>query len=516
MPDAALVIGVDIGTQSTKALRTDATGRILAQASESYQPDTPRPLWAEQWPQVWLDAVVASIRRCVTPETAADVRAVCISGLYGGSGIPVDAALEPLHPCLIWLDRRAEAQARSVRANIDVALLQATTGNGIDSYYGFTKMLWLRDERPDVWSRTRTLVPPNAWVIAKLSGELAVDHSSAGNIGGVYDINARGWSASMLDALDIPATMMPQRLVGSSDVVGHLQPAWAEATGLLAGTPIIAGGVDAAVATFAAGATRAGQHVAMIGTSMCWGTITRSVDARHGLVSMPNVFRGATDTYTFGGAATAGGAEAWFRTQFCGPELAQESTGQGSAVDLLNRAAAKIPPGADGLVFLPYLAGERSPIWDGLASGSFVGLSLYHTRAHLYRAVLEGVAYALRHNIDAARAAMPDLDDRLVVVGGASKSDLWMQIIADVTGYQVQTIQQDVECAMGSALLAALGVGLVSPEQAQAGWVTLLPRAIPDTVARGVYDRRYTIFTGLYPALRESMHQLRNMPELPV
>ncbi len=231
---------------------------------------------------------------------------------------------------------------------------------------------------------------------------------------------------------------------------------------------------------------------------------------------MPNVFRGATDTYTFGGAATAGGAEAWFRTQFCGPELAQESTGQGSAVDLLNRAAAKIPPGADGLVFLPYLAGERSPIWDGLASGSFVGLSLYHTRAHLYRAVLEGVAYALRHNIDAARVAMPLLDDRLVVVGGASRSDLWMQIIADVTGYQVQTIEQDVECAMGSALLAALGVGLVSPEQAQTGWVKLLPRATPNTATWGIYDRRYTSFTRLYPALRESMHQLRNMPELPV
>ena len=512
MPETALVVGVDIGTQSTKVLLTDAAGRILAQASESYQPDTPRPLWAEQWPQVWLDAVVRSIRRCIATADAAHVQAVCISGLYGGSGIPVDAELEPLHPCLIWLDRRAEAQVRTIRAKTDIAQLQAITGNGIDSYYGFTKMLWLRDERPDVWARTRFLAPPNAWVIAKLTGELAVDHSSAGNIGGIYDMNARTWSARMLEALGIPAAMMPERLVGSSDIVGYLLPEWVEATGLRAGTPIVAGGVDAAVATFAAGATRAGQHVAMIGTSMCWGTITQTVDAQHGLISMPYVFRGATDTYTFGGAATAGGAEAWFRTQFCGAEHSQEDAGHGSAIDLLNRAAAKVAPGADGLVFLPYLAGERSPIWDGLASGSFVGLNLFHTRAHLYRAVLEGVTYALRHNIDAARAAMPMLNDSLVVVGGASKSDLWMQIIADVTGYQVQTIKQDVECAMGSALLAALGIGLVTEERARTGWVNLIPRASADPGTRCIYDQRYTVFKELYPALKASMHKLHGMP----
>jgi ribulokinase len=511
MPRGAHVIGVDIGTQSTKALLTDATGRIVSQASESYQPDTPRPLWAEQWPQVWLAAVVAAIRRCVAAAGNVDADAVCISGLYGGSGIAVDAALEPLYPCLIWLDRRAEAQVRAVRARIDIDRLHAITGNGVDSYYGFTKMMWLRDEQPEVWARTRWLLPPNAWVIAKLTNEIAIDHSSAGNIGGIYDINARSWSLPMLDALGIPVEMLPARLVGCSDVVGNLQPAWATATGLRAGTPIIAGGVDAAVATFAAGATRSGQHVAMLGTSMCWGTITQRVDATHGLISMPYVFRGDTDIYTFGGAATAGGAEAWFREQLCGGDLAQEAAGGGTALDLLNQSAAMVPPGSDGLVFLPYLAGERSPIWDGLASGSFVGLSLFHSRAHLYRAVLEGVAYALRHNIDAARLAVPVLDDALVAVGGATRSDLWMQIIADVTGFPVRTIEQDVECAMGAALLAALGIGLVSDEQAEASWVTLVPRAFPNPDTRHVYDQRYAVFKDLYPALKSSMHKLRQV-----
>ena len=502
------VIGVDIGTQSTKVLLTDERGHVISQASAPYQPDTPRPLWAEQWPQVWLDAVVACIRRCVDSAGAADVRAVCIGSLYGGSGIPVDAELRPLHPCLIWLDRRAEAQVGAVRANQDMARLQAITGNGVDSYYGFTKMLWLRDERPEVWSQTTWLLPPNAWVIAQLTGQVAVDHSSAGNIGGIYDMAARRWSAEMLDALGIPASMLPERLVESTDIVGALLPEWSERTGLPAGTPVVAGGVDAAVATFAAGATRSGQHVAMIGTSMCWGTITQQVDASHGLISMPHVFRGATDTYTFGGAITAGAAEAWFREQFCGAEQARERAGQGLAVDLLNRAAAHVPPGSDGLVFLPYLAGERSPIWDGRASGTFVGLSLFHTRAHLYRAVLEGVAYALRHNIEAGILSVPALDEALIVVGGAANSDLWMQIVADVTGRPVQTIEQEVEAALGGALLAALGVGLATPEQAMAGWVTLVSRAKPRPDAQRAYERGFGVFKDLYPALKPLMHRL--------
>ena len=513
------VIGVDIGTQSTKALLTDANGRILAQASQSYQPDTPRPLWAEQWPAVWLDAVLACVARCMAEanaggETGAsaepiDVRALCISSLYGGSGIPVDADLTPLHPCLIWLDRRAEAQVRAVRATVDLDRLRAVTANGVDSYYGFTKMLWLRDERPEVWARTRWLLPPNAWIIARLTGAVAVDHSSAGNIGGVYDMAARGWSVPMLDALGIPAAMMPERLVESSEIVGRLLPAWAEATGLPAGTPVVAGGVDAAVATFAAGATRSGQHVAMIGTSMCWGTLTRQADASHGLISMPHVFRGADDIYTFGGAITAGAAEAWFREQFCGPELARERAGEGRAAALLDEAAAQVPPGSDGLVFLPYLAGERSPIWDGRASGAFVGLSLFHTRAHLYRAVLEGVAYALRHNMEAGRMSVPALDDTLIVVGGAARSDLWMQIVADITGFPVRTIAQEVEAALGAALLAALGAGLATPAQAEAGWVTLRERALPEAQVAQAYDQGFMVFKDLYPALKPSMHRLR-------
>lgn len=507
------VIGVDIGTQSTKALLTDARGRIVAQHAKSYRPDTPRPLWAEQWPDVWLDAVFESIAGCVANAakdaagfSASAVRAVCIGGLYGGSGIPVDAHVRPLHPCLIWLDRRATAEVDHVRATIDLERLFDVTGNGVDSYYGYTKMLWLRNHRPDIFRNTRMFLPPNAFVIHALTGEIAVDRSSAGNIGGVYDLRNGCWSSEMLAALGIPATMMPQRLVASSDTVGGLTATAAERLGLRAGTPVIAGGVDASVATLAAGVTRPGQHVAMLGTSMCWGYITQHVDARHGLVSMPHVF--GDDTYVFGGAATAGAAVSWFRDEFCRDD-ANVARARGVDVHaLLDAAAGDVPPGAEGVVFLPYLMGERTPVWDGRASGAFAGLTLYHRREHLWRAVLEGITFALRHNMEAGAAGAAAIDEHLVVVGGAAHSDLWMQIIADVTGRRVLTIEQEVEAAMGAALLAAYGAGLASADDVRRGWITLRPRATPQPSTTARYERAFASYKALYPALKSTMHDL--------
>jgi sugar (pentulose or hexulose) kinase len=496
------VIGVDIGTQSTKALLADTAGRIVAQHSQGYQPDTPRPLWAEQDPQVWLEAVAACIAGCVAKAEveAGEVAGLCVSSLYGGSGIPVGADMQPLHPCLIWLDRRAGAEVAEVRATVDQDRLFGVTGNGIDSYYGFTKMLWLKRNRPEIWARTRHLLPPNAWVIQQLTGSLAVDHSSAGNIGGVYDMAARTWSGEMLDALGIPRAMMPERLVESTAQVGTLLPAWAARLGLLAGTPVIAGGVDAAVATFAAGVTRPGQHVAMIGTSMCWGGIAREADARHGLVAMPHVVNGMQDLYVFGGAIAAGASVSWFQKQICRGE------GGPASVAVLDAEAVSLPPGSDGIVFLPYLMGERSPVWDDQASGAFVGLGLSHTRGHLHRAVLEGVTYALQHNIEAGRQTMPQLDPALIVVGGAARSDLWMQIIADVTGFPVRTIAEDVEAALGAAILAGIGIGAVASD-AGTSWVTLADRAQP---AASGYGQLFTIYKDLYPALKDAMHRLQD------
>ena len=499
------VIGVDIGTQSTKAVLVARDGTILAQASCAYAPDTPRPNWAEQHADVWHDAVESCLAEVARTAPAGTVKAICVSSLYGGSGIPVDAGMRPLHPCLIWMDRRAEAQVAWVKAHLDVAHLGRVTGNGVDSYHGFTKMMWLRDERPDLWERTALFLPPNAYVIHRLTGEVAVDHSSAGNIGGVYDVAARAWSSEMLDLLGIPVRMMPERLVASIDAVGGLTSEAAARLGLPAGTPVIAGGVDAAVATYAAGVVKPGHHVAMIGTSMCWGYIAPTADAAHGLIAFPYVV--GDDLYVFGGAATAGASVTWYREQFCQAEVVEgRATGRDPHA-ILEDSAAAIAPGSDGVVFLPYLMGERSPVWDGRASGAFVGLNLFHTRAHLYRAVLEGVTLALRHNMEAGVKGSAELERRLVVVGGAARSDLWMQIIADVTGYPIWTIREDVEAALGAARMAALGVGLIALDDRDS-WITLVERAVPDIARKARYDAVFAVYAGLYPALRESMHAL--------
>ena len=307
----------------------------------------------------------------------------------------------------------------------------------------------------------------------------------------------------MLDALGIPRAMMPERLVESTAQVGTVLPAWASRLGVLAGTPVIAGGVDAAVATFAAGATRPGQHVAMIGTSMCWGGIAREADARNGLVAMPHVVNGLQDLYVFGGAITAGAAVSWFQNEVW------RGCGDPTPLTVLDAEAAAIPPGSEGILFLPYLMGERCPVWDDQASGALVGLGLSHTRGHLHRAVLEGVTYALRHTIEAGRRTMPQLDPALIVVGGAARSDVWMQVIADVTRYPVRTIAENVEAALGAALLAGLGTGALSPETASTGWVTLTPRAEPDGTAAAAYDRLFALYLGLYPALKDTMHRLQ-------
>jgi sugar (pentulose or hexulose) kinase len=508
----AYVIGVDIGTQSTKALLVSANGDIVARHSQAYRVDTPRPGWAEQWPQVWLDAVYQCVAAC-TAEAQVDpvqIKALCVSSLYGGSGIAVDEAMEPLYPCLIWMDRRAEAQVAQIQAEQDLEQLKAITGNGVDSYYGFTKMLWLKQQCPDVWARTRWLLPPNSYVNHALTGELAIDHSSAGNIGGVYDIEQRSWSQPMLDALGIDPAMMPSRLLYSGDVVGGLLPEPATRLGLAPGTLVLAGGVDAAMATFAAGVDRPGKHVAMIGTSMCWGYLNPQADARHGLVSFPHVCNGNRDLYSFGGALTAGASVSWFREQIFDGHARQGTPPDQDPHAALEQLASTVGAGSDGLLFLPYLMGERSPVWDAKASGAYIGLGLQHGKAHLYRAVLEGVTYALRHTIEAGRQAAGDLDPHLIVVGGASQSDLWMQIIADITGFEVLSIAQEVEAAYGAALLAAQAVGMAASTQGGAGWVRLRHRATPDPKVRQRYDHFFDAYRACYPALKPVFHQLRS------
>ncbi|BAS27882.1 FGGY-family carbohydrate kinase [Limnochorda pilosa] len=502
------LIGLDIGTQGTKAVVVRRDGRVLGSSYVGYDVDQPRPLWAEQWPDVWLDASYQAIRDVLDRSGAApsEVAGLAISSLYGGSGIPVDRDLQPLAPCLIWMDRRASAEVRWVQEHVDLERLYRITSNTVDSYYGFTKILWIKNNLPDVWEKTHLFLPPNAYVIHRLTGEVAIDHTSAGNLGGLYDVHRRAWSEEMAEALGIPLGLMPQRIVASQDVVGRVTAEAARATGLTEGTPVVAGGVDAPVATLSAGAFREGHHVAMVGTSMCWGFITDRTNLTPALVSYPHVVDPMHTLYTFGGAATAGAVVRWFRDVLGRPEKeAAERLGV-DAYSLLELESMQVPAGSDGLLVLPYFMGERSPIWDGNARGTVLGLSLYHSKAHLYKAFMEGVAFALRHNMESAPGV--DLDREMILVGGAAKSMVWPQIFADVTGFPVRTVEQDVEAPLGDALLAGLGTGVVDHPEALLGWLTYREPVRPREELKPLYDHLFEEYKALYTSLKGNMARL--------
>jgi sugar (pentulose or hexulose) kinase len=503
------LLGTDIGTTLTKTVVVDLEGREIAAASSEYGVLHPHPLWTEQWPDVWYDAFVATAREVlaragVRPD---EIGGVGISGLYGGSGIPVDEKMHPIRPCIIWMDRRAVKEVDWIRSHVDLDELFEITGNGVDTYHGFTKILWIQRNEHDNWRRIDKLLTPHGYVIQRLTGEIAIDQSSAGNIGGVFDLKARAWSESCCEQLGIPMTLLPERIVESSEVVGSLTADAARLTGLAPGTPVVSGGIDAAVATLSAGAFDEGDHVAMIGTSMCWGVVHEGQGVSPRLVSMPYVAYPSEKVYTFGGAATAGALVRWFRDEFGQPETALAARDRGDAYKMLDDEAAKIPPGSDRLVVLPYFMGERSPIWDSNARGTILGLTLSHTRAHIYRALLEGVAFALRHNMEAGEEIGLRLDKTCALVGGAAKSRLWSQILSDVTGYRLAAAQGS-EAALGDALLAGIGIGAVDRFEAIRDWLTFEEPTTPNEAAKESYDHLYSIYKDAYPRLRELMGAL--------
>lgn len=513
MSEQTLLMGTDIGTQGTKTLIVDTKGRILSSSFMEYDIIQPRPTWAEQWPDVWYQAACQTIKGSIekaniNPE---QIGGIAISGLYGGSGVPVNESMKPIRPCIIWMDRRATEQVKWIKKNMDLDELFNITGNYVDTYYGYTKMLWIKDNEPNNWNKISKFIPPNNYVIYKLTGELASDYSSAGNIGGIFDLRKRKWSSTLLKELGISPDSLPERLVKSSEVVGTITKEGSKLTGLLEGTPVIAGGIDAAVATLSAGAFEEGDHVAMVGTSMCWGTVHDGENLSKKLVSMPYVAYPEEKIYTWGGAATAGALPRWFRDEFSQLEKEVGKKIDVNSYKLLDLKAEKVPPGSEGLLILPYFMGERSPIWNPDARGTIIGLTLYHTKAHIFRALLEGVAYSLRHNMEVGKDMGMELRRNCLLVGGASKSQLWKEIFADVTGYPMQTLVGEIEAPLGDALLAGLGVGIVENYTEIRNWLEFDETLMPDKKTKKVYDSLFEQYLEIYKNLKDNMQFLSSV-----
>ena len=493
----AWVIGIDASTTATKAVLIDGTGRVAGVGAVEYGYEIPRPGWSEQSPQLWWDGAVGAIRAVLaqTGVAGADVAAIGLTGQMHGL-VLLDSADRVLRPAILWNDQRTAHACDEIRAAVGAERLIAITGN--DALTGFTapKLVWVRDHEPEVWARTAHVLLPKDYVRLRLTGEYALDKADgAGTL--LFDLAARDWSPEVLDALRIPEPWMPPTYEGPA-VAGVVSPDGAAATGLVAGTPVVAGGGDQSANAVGVGAVEPGVVALSLGTSgVVFATTAEPLRDPAGQVhAFCHAVPGRWHMMTV--MLSAAGSLRWFR----------DTLAPGEEFGALAATASEVPPGSDGLFFLPYLSGERSPHPDPLARGAFVGLTVGHDRRHMTRAVLEGVAFGLRDGLDQMIAAGMPAPDQVRASGGGTASQLWRQILADVLGAEVATVSTTEGAAYGAGVLAAVGAGWFPTVEAAAdAWVHVAPVARPGPDAQR-YAAAHELYRELYPALAPTFQRL--------
>lgn len=494
----AYLLGIDVSTTGVKALIIDQNGAVTGSATTDQPLSTPRPLWSEQNPADWWNGAVSSIRQALqeTGLTGADIQGVGLTGQMHGLTL-LDAQGEVLRPAILWNDQRTAAQCDEIRGRLGKQRLVQITGN--DALTGFTapKILWVQENEPEVYARIRHILLPKDYVRYQLTGDFAVDKADgAGTI--LMDIRRRDWSPEMLDALAIPREWLPQTYEGP-EITGRVSESAARLTGLQAGTPVAAGGGDQAAQAVGVGAVQPGIVALTLGTS---GVVFAStgepfIEPQGRLHTFCHSAPGRW--HMMGVMLSAAGSLRWYRDTLT-PGLGYE--------DLL-APAASVPPGCEGLLFLPYLTGERTPYPDPLARGGFVGLTVRHGLPHMTRAVLEGVAFGLRDSFELIKAAGLSHIRQVRVSGGGARSPLWRQILADVFDAELVTINTTEGAAYGAALLAGVGTGAwANVDAACQATIRETGRAVPDPETAAVYERSYAVYRQLYPALRDISHSL--------
>ena len=494
-----LLVGVDVGTSGLKALLLDAGGRLRGSATETYPLRVPRPGWAEQDPEAWWGAGVRAIRKLLKGADlpASRVAGVGLTGQMHGS-VLLDGGGKVLMPAILWCDQRTSGECDEITRRVGGRneLLRLTCNPALT---GFTapKLLWIRRHLPQVFKKTTTVLLPKDYVRFRLTGNPAADVSDAsGTL--LFDVRKRRWSGTVLKALGIPREWMPEA-AESSEVVGKVSRAGAAATGLLQGTPVVAGAGDQAAGAVGCGVVEPGIVTAALGTSGVVFAACRlpSRVPDGSLHLFCSAVRGGW--HMMGGMLAAGGSFRWLRDEMRGLGI---SRGEGDPYDAMTFAANRVPAGAEGLFFLPYLTGERTPHADPWARGVFFGLSLRHGPAHLVRAVLEGVTYGMRDSLELMRGLGLRIA-RLRLSGGGAKSPLWCRIQASIYGTAGYTLTREEGPALGAAMLAGLGSGVFSDcRQAARVCVEERKRYAPEAGWRRTYEKGYEVYRQLYPALR--------------
>ncbi|HEY4305210.1 MAG TPA: xylulokinase [Gemmatimonadaceae bacterium] len=488
-------LGVDVGTSGVKAILVAADGAVLASAVTPLQLQTPKPGWAEQDPESWWQASVASIRSVLAAAPAASVGAVGISGQMHSS-VFLDAQGDVIRPALLWCDGRTTAECHEItdRVGGEDRLRDLASNPALE---GFTlpKVLWLRNHEPEAFAKLATVLLAKDFVRYRLTRELATEPSDA-SATLMYDTAHLRWSSEIMEAVDLPMSIVPT-VGGSSQILGRVTLAASGLTGLPQGTPVVGGGADNACGAAGVGAVAPGEAVTSWGTS---GTVLAPlaqplVDPKLRAHTFCHV---APNTwYLMGVMLSAGGAFAWYRDQ-----LARDLVATGEANERLNAEASTVPPGAEGVTFLPYLQGERTPHRDASLRGAFVGLSLAHTRAHMTRAVIEGICFALRDSLSILQA-LDVAPSQMLLTGGGARSAFVRRLQSEVFGLPVSTVNREEGPAYGAALLAAVGTNAFA-DLGAAARATLQRSAseAPNAAIHAAYDEPYRRF-------RDALHAAR-------
>lgn len=492
-------LGIDTSTTSSKALMMDELGGVIAVASSPHTLQTPKPLWSEQNPLEWWEAVSASIRSVLEKADIPGERiaAVGLTGQMHGL-VLLDEAGNVLRPAILWNDQRTQSQCDEIHRRIGKEKFIQITGNVALTGFTAPKILWVKEHEPELFARARHVLLPKDYIRFKLTGEYAMDKADgAGTV--LFDLKLRDWSEEVLSALDIPHAWMPQTFEGT-ETTGYVTEEASRLTGLKVGTPVTAGGGDQAAGAVGVGAVEAGIVGLTVGTSgVVFATTPSALIEPEGRLhafchAVPGMW------HFMGVMLSAAGSLQWYRDTLA-PNI---------SFDELLKEAEAIPAGSEGLQFLPYLSGERTPHPDPLARGAFIGLTLRHGRAHMTRAVLEGVAFGLKDSFTLIQKAGLGEIKQVRASGGGTKGALWRQIMASVLNAELVTVNTTEGAAYGAALLAGVGVGEWSdvPSACQAA-VKITGSTQPDPRQVKAYLNSYSLYRELYPALRNSFAKMQ-------
>lgn len=504
------LIGIDIGTTGVKTIIINAQGVVITQTFEAYPLYTPHPNWAEQDPDDWWRATLTTVRQALSI-AAVDPASIAGIGLSGQmhSSVLLDEHNEPLRPSILWCDTRTTEQCRWITETVGAANLVDWVSN--PALEGFTapKLIWVRDHEPEVYKKIQRVVLPKDYIRFKMTGVFAMEVSdAAGTL--LFDVRNRRWSHELMAAIGLPADIMPS-VYESIDICGFVTQAFADATGLKPGTPVVGGGADNTCGAVGAGIVQPGRVLASLGTSGVVFAHTDQVLVDPALRVHTFCHSVPHKWYLMGVTLFAGGSFRWLRDTLGQLEISVGQLINTDPYELLAYEADQAPLGSEGLIFLPYLMGERTPHKDANAKGAFIGLTGRHTKQHMVRSVMEGITFAMRDSIEIMRELGLSVS-QVRTTGGGARSAIWRQIQADIYGAEVVTINAEEGPAFGAAILAGVGSGVFSSVEAAADEIVrIISRTEPDDKAGSKYEQYYQVFRSLYPALKPSFDQLSHL-----